>query len=322
MDWRGVRVLVTGASGFIGSRLVNRLVEQGARVTRVVSPRVETSSSRAVMSNCETWFGSTRDSGLVERLMTRHRIEVCFHLGAISQVGRAAAIPVATFEDNVQGTWTLLDACRRQRTLTSFVLASSDKVYGDQGDRICDEETPLAAASTYDASKACADTITRTYAREYGLPTIVGRFCNVYGPGDRNLERLVPKTALRALSGEPPLIHAGSADHVREFLYLDDAVRALLLLAEHANSRAGEAFNVGSGEWITVRDAVVTVARSAQSPAAPIEGPPPAFREIRCQRLDSRRFRDLGWSPSRSFNQGVPETVDWYRAQYDRPEPS
>lgn len=323
--WRGRRVLVTGAAGFLGSHLVYRLHELGASVVGLVPQRAEVHSldERGLSKRMDTFFGSIRDAGLVSRILVQKQIDACFHLAAVSQVRWAAETPTEAFEDNIQGTWVMLEACRRASTVSSFVLTSSDKAYGDYGDRPYQEDMALRAANTYDVSKACADQLTRAYAHQYGLPAVVVRLGNQYGPGDYNLERVIPGTLHRLHSGGRPSIIEGAERFSREYLYVSDLVDALLLVASRAPELSGEAFNVASGQSFTVKELMALMTRVAGKDVEPeIRPRGEQFREIPYQSLDSSKLRALGWRPRVSFEEGIARTSRWYHEWIARGRPA
>ncbi len=185
----GRTVLVTGASGIVGSWLVRSLLDAGATVVALV--RDEDPHSEFVRSGDVTRVtrvhGSLEDLVLLERTLVQYEVEVVFHLGAQTQVRHAQWSPWASLEANVRGTYNLLEACRRNtRTLEAVVIASSDKAYGETDVLPYTEAHPLAGRNIYDASKSAADLLASAYAHSYGLPLGIARCANIYGGGDLN----------------------------------------------------------------------------------------------------------------------------------------
>ena len=192
--WTDRPVLITGATGLVGSWLTRRLVEAGADVVCLVRdwvPQSELVRARTI-EQVKVVRGDVRDRDFLERILGEHEIEVVIHLAAQTIVGIANRNPVSTFETNIQGTWNLLEACRRSPLVKSIVVASSDKAYGDQEILPYSEDTPLAGQHPYDVSKSCADLIAGAYAKSYGLPVGITRCGNFYGGGDLNWNRIVP----------------------------------------------------------------------------------------------------------------------------------
>jgi CDP-glucose 4,6-dehydratase len=203
------------------------------------------------------------------------------------------------------------------------VFASSDKAYGSSAQLPYREDFPLRAAFPYDASKAAADIIARSYARAYGLPLAVTRFANVYGGGDLNFTRLVPETTIAAIEGRAPEIRSDGSPE-RDFLHVDDAVAAYLAIEEAlANAdgpgAAGEAFNAGGERPHAVREVVELIAELAGSGVEPeFRGTGSPDGEIDRQYVDSSKLREAtGWRPAVELSDGLRRTLEWYR---DHPE--
>ena len=229
---------------------------------------------------------------------------------------RAMADPAATFETNVRGTWTLLEACRRA-DVPAVVVASSDKAYGPQEELPYREERQLRPASPYEASKAAADVIALSYWRGFGLPVAVTRFANVYGGGDLNFSRLIPEAVCAVLESRRPVIRSDGSPE-RDFLFVDDAVAAYLAI-EHAvgagGPAAGEALNAGGGEPHSVREVLELIGVTAGTGIEPdIRGLGNPEGEIDRQYVDAAKLRKLtGWAPQVELSDGLRRTLGWYR---------
>ncbi len=250
-------------------------------------------------------------------MLNEHGVELVFHLAAQAIVSVANRSPASTFESNVRGTWNLLDACRDLggHGPYAIVVASSDKAYGEQEELPYREDLPLRAVHPYDVSKACADTIARSYAASFELPVAVTRLANVYGPGDLNLSRLVPDAASALARGERPVVRSDGSP-VRDFLHVADAVAAYLTVAgslEQAELR-GRAWNAGSDAPVTVLELVERlVAASGRDLPPDVRGAGVPPGEIDRQWLDSSAIRsELGWAPERGLDEGLAETYAWY----------
>jgi CDP-glucose 4,6-dehydratase len=242
-----------------------------------------------------------------------------FHLGAQTLVRAARRDPVGTFEANVRGTWNVLDVARRQRDLVQrVVVASSDKAYGSSDSLPYTEDHPLAGTQPYEASKACADIVARSFGQSYGLPIAVARCGNIYGPGDLNWSRLVPGTIRSLLRGEQPVIRSDGTP-LRDHLYVDDAVDAYMALADAADHEAkdGVAFNFSDECPRSVLEIYRSVCVAAGHPDVQPRIESGADDEIPAQHLSSRRAREeLGWATRVSLDEGLAATVDWYRANF------
>lgn len=304
-------VLVTGAAGLLGAAVVRLLVERGHQVVALVRDRDPRSPFYAdrLVDRCVEVRAELTDA---DRLLAEHAPATVLHLAAQSQVPVANRDPLSTWESNVRGTWLLLEACRRAaRPPHAVVVASSDKAYGLTPPPYT-EDAPLAPVDPYDVSKACADLIARSYASRYGLPVVVTRCGNLYGPGDLHLDRLVPGTCALLARGQAPVLRS-TGRMTREWLYVDDAARAVLLLAGRAADLAGQAVNVGGGEVASVRDVVDRVRSLAALNLTPIVAAADPPGEIPHQRLDSTRLRSLGWVPQVTLDEGLALTWAWHR---------
>jgi CDP-glucose 4,6-dehydratase len=315
--WRDRPTLVTGATGLVGGWLVRRLLEAGAEVTCLVRDWVPQSDMvrSGLVERVKLVRGDVCDQALLERALGEHEVATVFHLAAQTIVGIANRNPVSTFQTNIQGTWALLEACRRSPTVKGVILASSDKAYGDQEKLPYDEDTPLQGRHPYDVSKSCADLIASTYAVSYGLPVAITRCGNFYGGGDLNWNRIVPGTIRSALRGQRPVIRSDGR-YVRDYFYVEDGANAYMVLAEALAARpelAGAAFNFSNELQVTVLDLVAAVLRLMHSDLVP-DVRNEASNEIVHQYLSAAKARrELHWSPLYSLEEGLRRTIGWYR---------
>jgi CDP-glucose 4,6-dehydratase len=321
VSWRGTPVLVTGAQGFIGSWLVSRLLDEGARV--VALRRDVPAESRFAIENlgerCDVVEGDLVDYESLLRVLNEYEVEAVFHLGAQTIVGTANRAPLSTWETNIRGTYTLLEACRATEVVGNavrrIVVASSDKAYGSHDRLPYDERLPLQPEYPYDVSKAATDMIARSYARTYGMPVAVTRLANVYGGGDFNFSRIVPDTARALVRGERPVIRSDGTPE-RDYIYAADAVDAYLAIAASLADEAmrGCAWNVGAGRPRPVLEIVRRlIAVSGRDVEPDVQGEGTPHGEIDRQYLDSTRIRDeLGWEPRWTLDDGLRETWAWY----------
>jgi CDP-glucose 4,6-dehydratase len=315
--WRDRPAFVTGGTGLLGGWIVPKLIEQEALVTCLVRdwvPASELLHGRTI-DRVNVVRGDVRDQALVERILGEYEIDTVFHLAAQTIVTIANRNPVSTFETNVQGTWALLEACRRSPTVKQVVVASSDKAYGDQEVLPYDESTPLQGRHPYDVSKSCADLIARTYAVTYKLPVVVTRCGNFYGGGDLNWNRIVPGTIRSVVRGERPIIRS-DGNYVRDYFYVEDGAAAYMLVAERLAScrdLAGEAFNFSNEIQVTTLqlvEQILSVMGSGLQPDIRDE----VTGEICRQHLSAAKARkELGWLPLFDLDRGLKLTVDWYQ---------
>ena len=241
--------------------------------------------------------------------------DAVFHLAAQTIVGIARSSPLESLDVNVRGAWHVFEACRRHE-VEALMFASSDKAYGSSPKLPYREDFPLRAANPYDASKAAADIIARSYARSYGLPLAVTRFANVYGGGDLNFSRLIPETVAAVLDGRRPVIRSDGSPE-RDFLHVDDAVSAYLAIADAMGTDgvAGEAFNAGGERPHSVREVVELITDAAGADIDPdFRGDGTPAGEIDRQFVDSSKLRGLtGWRPRVELRDGLRRTLEWYR---------
>lgn len=307
---------VTGAYGMLGSWLVKALLDRGERVVVLKRDEVQRSALELEGSEqrCIVVHGDLLDAGVVERAIGDYAVDAVFHLAAQTIVGTANRSPVPTFEANVRGTWTLLEACRGLG-VGRVVVAASDKAYGPSDYLPYTESHPLDARFPYDVSKACTDLIARSYWHTYGVPVAVTRFANIYGGGDLNASRLIPEAVAAALAGRAPVVRSDGTPE-RDFLYVEDAVAAYLAIADALPEAGGEAFNAGGDHPHAVGDVVALVCRVAGVEVAPeIRGAGTPEGEIDRQWVDSTKLRErTGWRPEVELDEGLRRTVDWYRA--------
>jgi CDP-glucose 4,6-dehydratase len=317
------RSLITGAHGFVASHLARALLGRGdevrvldrpdPRLADVGGERLSGLDLLGLREEVELAEGDLRDAEAVTAAVAG--CDAVFHLAAQTIVGVARESPLETLEVNVRGAWNVFEACREQG-VARVVFASSDKAYGSSPELPYREDFPLRAAYPYDASKAAADIVARSYANAYDLPLAVTRFANIYGGGDLNFSRLIPEATIAVLDGRPPLIRSDGSPE-RDFLHVDDAVAAYLAIeaALEGDGAAGEAFNAGGEYPHSVREVVDLIAAAAAAGIEPEylgSGTPDG--EIDRQFVDSGKLRELtGWRPRVELGEGLRRTLEWYR---------
>lgn len=316
--WLDRRVFVTGATGLLGSWLTKALVLKKARVTILVRDWVSESElfRNGSISGVTVVRGDLNDQALLERILNEYEIETVFHLAAQTIVGTANRGPVSTFESNIGGTWSLLEAARHSPLIKQIVVASSDKAYGTNAELPYTEETALAGRNPYDASKSCADLIAQSYAHTYGSPICITRCGNLFGGGDLNWNRLIPGTIRSVLKNEPPVIRS-DGKYIRDYFYVEDAVEAYLRLAEQMErdvSLCGQAFNFSNEVQLTVLEMtqkILTLMERTDLQPVILNL---ASNEIVHQSLSARKARELlGWSSVYSIEEGLLHTINSYR---------
>lgn len=321
--WLDRPTLVTGATGLIGGWLVRRLLDAGADVVCLVRdwvPQSEFVRGRLI-EQVKVVRGDVRDQAQLERTLGEYEVDTVIHLAAQTIVGIANRNPVSTFETNIAGTWSLLEACRRSPAVKQLVIASSDKAYGDHETLPYSEDAPLQGRHPYDVSKSCADLIAQSYATTYKLPVAVTRCGNFYGGGDLNWNRIVPGTIRSVLRGQRPVIRS-NGQFVRDYFYAEDGATVNMVLAEALAQNPdlrGEAFNFSNEIQVTVSELVERLLALMNSDLKP-DVRNEAMNEIQHQYLSAEKARRiLNWQPHFTLDEGLRRTIDWYTAFLEEP---
>lgn len=315
--WLDRPTFVTGGTGLVGNWLVRRLVEVGADVVCLIRDWVPQSElvRTGLIERVKVVRGDIRDREVLERILGEYEIDTVIHLAAQTIVTIANRNPISTFESNIAGTWNLLEACRRSPQVKQIVVASSDKAYGDQEILPYDEDTPLQGQHPYDVSKSCADLIAKTYAQSYDLPVAITRCGNFYGAGDLNWNRIIPGTIRSIMRGESPVIRSDGS-YIRDYFYADDGAAAYMHLAEKLAENPdlrGEAFNFSNELQVTVLELVHKILDLMDSKLEPTVLNQ-ANNEIIHQYLSAAKARKLlNWSPLYTLEEGLAQTIAWYR---------
>ena len=315
--WLDRPTFVTGGTGLLGSWLIKRLVEAGTDIVCLVRDWVPQSEliRTGLIGRIKVVRGDIREQATLERILGEYEIDTVFHLAAQTIVTVANSNPISTFETNIAGTWSLMEACRRTPKVKQIVVASSDKAYGDQTSLPYREETPLQGSHPYDVSKSCADLIAHTYAVSYNLPVAITRCGNFYGGGDLNWSRIIPGTIRSVLRGKRPVIRS-DGQYVRDYFYVEDGAAAYMLLAEKIANQPqiqGQAFNFSNELQLTVSQIVQKILALMDSNLqAGIQND--VSNEIPNQYLSAEKARsELDWSPLFTLDQGLEKTIAWYK---------
>lgn len=316
--------LVTGATGLLGASLCDSLLRRGDRV--VVLVRDEVPFSRLNLegdrfSSLIRARGDLLDPSVIRRILFEYEVDSVFHLGAQTLVGVANKSPAETLDVNIRGTYLALDAFRdyasqMKRKSPVFVLASSDKAYGNLDGEFYDESFPLRGQHPYDVSKSCADLIGQAYRHSYGLKVGITRCGNFFGPGDINGSRIIPGTIMSLLKGCPPVVRSDGS-FVRDYIYVEDGALAYITLEEALHSRdldsLSPAYNFSYGEKRTVLEVVSAICELIGSSEKP-EIRNEVTNEIPIQLLNSElALKELEWRPKFGFIEGLRLTIDWYK---------
>jgi len=316
--WVNHNVFVTGATGLLGSWLVEELLSQGAQVTCLVRDWVPRSMlvNEGSIDNVNVVRGELEDYTVLLRSINEYEIDTVFHLGAQTIVGTSSRSALSTFEANIRGTWNLLEACKNcSRLLQRIIVASSDKAYGSHEHLPYTEVTPLQGQFPYDVSKSCADLISICYFHSYQLPIAITRCGNLFGGGDLNFNRLVPGTIRSAIRNEEPIVRSDGT-YIRDYFYVRDAVKAYLNLAEQLPDERfiGQAFNFGNEQPLSVIEMVQIILRLMSKTQLKAIILNESTNEIQKQYLDCTKARQmLKWRPAFTLEDALLETIAWYQ---------
>lgn len=313
--WKKKNVLITGYEGFLGSNLTKALLNYKANIygLDILIHRKRTILSKKDFDKINIIKGSVENFLLLSEIIKKKKIEIIFHLAAKSLVGQGLHKPIRAFSTNIRGTWNVLEASRNSDSVKAIIVASSDKAYGNQKNLPYKETHSLCGNHPYDVSKSCADLLAYTYFHTYGLPMVITRCGNIFGPGDFNFSRIIPDAVRCALTGKTLLIRSDGR-FTRDYIYVDDIVNGYLLLAENLKklNLAGEAFNFSNENPLKVLDLVKKIYK--------LLGKKENYKilnqakyEIRHQYLTSAKARRvLNWKPKITLDAGLRKTIDWY----------
>ncbi|KKQ23826.1 MAG: NAD-dependent epimerase/dehydratase [Parcubacteria group bacterium GW2011_GWA2_37_10] len=305
-------VLVTGGAGFIGSHLVNKLIEKGHKV--IVIDNLSSGRKENLNPKVKFYKIDVRDKNIY-KIFEKENPNVVFHLAAQPLVDEAYKNPFLAIETNVMGTVNVLEACRKKGSMDSIVVVSSDKAYGKSKELPYKEHFPLKGDHPYDASKSAADLIAQTYFSTYGLPIVITRFSNVFGPGDLNFSRIIPG-AIKAVIKNKEFLIRSDGKMIREYTYVKDIADGCIKLIENKDKVLGQAFNFGSKNIFSVID-VVKRTEKILGQKINYKILNTAQNEIPEQYLDwTKAKKFLNWQPETTFENGIKETYNWCKNFY------
>ncbi len=315
--WKNKRVLVTGFEGFLGAHLTKELISSGAKIfgLDIKVKRKETIFTLADYRKMKIIKGNVANYSFLRRIIKDSDVQVIFHLAAEAIVEKGYRTPLRAFKSNICGTWCILEACRFARKLEAVIVASSDKAYGTHKYLPYTEDASLQGNQPYDVSKSCADLIASTYAYTYGLPVVVTRCGNIYGPGDFNFSRIVPD-AIRCAFEEKNLLVRSDGKFIRDYVFVEDIVNGYIMLAEKIRELklSGEAFNFSDEKPLSVIDLLKEINNlNFCGKKLNYKIMNTAKYEIKEQYLSSAKARRiLGWEPRYSLEEGLRKTAEWY----------
>ncbi len=331
--WKNKNVLITGVAGFVGSNLAKDLVESGANVIGLTQNKKINSLLyfENIDKKINLILGNITNKELLKSIFLKYKIDICFHLAAQVEVGSALKYPYLTWETNIRGTYTLLEAIRESnKKVKSTIVASSDKAYGNYplNSLPYKENYSLKPNFPYDTSKACADMIAKSYSSKlFNLPILITRFANIYGPGQLNFTALIPDVVKSCLMKKKFQMRS-DGEAIRDFIYVKDIIELYKLLAKnlylYPKKYSGEVFNAGTNVKYKIKDVVkkIFIFTKKQDQLRNV------FRkikknktkgEISAQLMDYKKLNKyLGWKPKYKFLDTLPELVEWYKKYFEK----
>lgn len=303
--FKGKRILITGVSGFVGSRLAEKLMSIGAEIYGL--SRSETK---------DNYLGkSILDFEALDCFIKHNGIQIVYHLAGEALVESGQNDPYNTFKVNTEGTLNVLESCRKN-AVEKVIIASTTHVYGKNKTPYLEEYTP-EPTRPYETSKACADLMAQSYAKTFNLPILIPRFANIYGPGDLNFTRLIPRTIKSVLSVQRPKMWGGEVE--REYLFIDDAIDAYLKLAtlDLSSIKENRIFNFGSKKRVSVEDLINKIINISKIDLVVERVQEERSQEIVSQYISSQKAqRVLNWKALTNLDEGLKKTISWYREYF------
>ena len=310
-----MHVMVTGGAGFIGSNFVHYLLETYDDIFIVNYDKLTYAGNLDNLKDVEDDSryrfvkGDICDRKLVDKVMKEYQPEHIVNFAAESHVDRSITGPEAFITTDVLGTFILLEACRKY-DVTRYVQISTDEVYGSLEQGSFSEDDPLNPSSPYSASKASADLLVNSYFVTYGLPVMITRSSNNFGPYQYP-EKLIPLFVIKALRNEPLPVY-GDGLQVRDWLHVYDNCNGIDIVRK--NGKAGEIYNIGADNQRTNMEITKMILKAVGKPSSLIEHVKDRLGHDRRYSIDSSKMRDLGWQPTKSnqFEKTMRETIAWY----------
>ena len=311
--------LVTGCYGFVAQHLIHNLLLNNNRVIGIYNKKYQLkifnnknyiNKKKLVVKKVDI-----RDKKALTNLFKEYKFDYCYHLAAISQVLTSNQSPEETYEINVFGTINLLESAKLYRPKIKFIFSSSDKAYGSSKKLPYKEDFPLNGLNPYDASKACADIISRSYAKAFNLQVCVTRFVNIYGPGDVNWDRIIPGTIKSLINNKKPILRSNGR-FLRDYLFIDDVVNGYIMLGKAMQNKKvkGIAINFGSGKPITVLNLVKKMLKINNNNSKFYIIKNKVKNEIKDQYSGYQLAKEtIHWKPKISLEEGLVKTFSWYK---------
>lgn len=318
VNFKNQKVLVTGASGFLGGHIISKLIKQNANVVGIYHDLHKHTFIGVEGLNFQIDLAQANITDLTRmtKIISNYEIQYVFHCAANPIVRTCCTDPIGCFQTNIMGTASILEACRSVGSVKGIMCMESDKSYGsfDISDLPYKEDQALKPNNIYEVSKACAGYIARSYNHNYNIPTFTIRAANLYGPGDMNLSRLIPGSILHILNNLPPILYTGVENYIREFIFVEDAADIIIKLMQKIDEVRGHAINLGSGSMHRISDVIELICTTLNSNLHPeIVEKQLSFKEIEKQWLDLTKLYNFipNFMPL-SLEQGLIKTIKWY----------
>ncbi len=305
-----MKVLITGAGGFLGAHLCEMELERGSRVVALIRD-YNHKTRYDILDRCIPIYGDITNFESLKRVIGDYEIDLIYHVAAQSIVRIANRNPISCYESNVMGTINVLEAVRQLNKPIKVIMMSSDKAYGPHQELPYTEDMKLIPDDPYSTSKACADMIAQSYCKTYKLNVNIIRCANIYG-ADPNDSRIIPNTINRILMGEKPQVYSGVLKFIREFIHVSDVCQAFRIIAE--KGVAGEAYNIGDESGITIEDLINRICRLMEY-TGDIDVIQKDFLEIPHQWLSAKKLQALGWEKKMQLTEGLIQTINYYSGE-------
>ena len=322
MNWENKNVLITGMAGFLAPHIAKILLKSNANIVGCVHDLKKNSfcEMEGIDKKISIAEVDINNIDRIKEVLANYEIDYIFHCAANSIVKSCVKDPIGAFKTNIIGTANILEAARLIGGVDGIMCMESDKSYGsfDKNDLPYLEDHPIKPVNVYEVSKACSGLIANAYSNNYGLSVFTVRAANLYGPGDNNLSRIIPGSILRILNGNSPFLYSGVASYVREFLYVEDASKAIVKLMERIDVSKSNVFNIGSNSIHRIDELMdIIVDKFPSKIKVNIVDKDPLFKEIEEQYVDYTKLMNIvpEFSP-RPIEEGLNPTIDWYKTYF------
>ncbi|MCL5432581.1 MAG: GDP-mannose 4,6-dehydratase [Patescibacteria group bacterium] len=307
-------VMVTGGTGFIGSHLVEKLLDDQKNKIVVFADYIDPKSyfvHKKMQNRVSLVYADIRKFDSVFETIVKLRVKRIFHLAAQSEVEIGYLDPKQTLETNIMGTVNVLEAAKLYGKIESLIITSSDKAYGKKGTIKYKETMSLEGDHPYEVSKSATDLIATSYYKTYHLPIAITRFGNVYGEGDLNFSRIIPDI-LRSLITKEKLLLRSDGSCIRDYLYVKDAIAGFIKIDRDIDKAQGEAYNFSSNDTLSVIQIIKTVEKILRKKIK-YKIMNNSINEIPYQSLDSTKAKKLGWQPKYSLSSTIKKVYRYYK---------